>query len=117
MSQHVDGAGGGSGDVDRSLLCRRWGHSFEEDHDGIAVYRPEGFDFPRARGRAGLEFRPDGAFVDRAVGAGDASRAREGSWRADGAGRVRVGLPGGGARLLHLVHLSGDRLDVRREPS
>lgn len=41
-------------------IFRKWGHSFEEDSDGVTVYRPSDFSFPRARGRAGIEFKADG---------------------------------------------------------
>ncbi len=52
-----------SGQAVRSLSTEpvgRWTHSFEEDHDGISVYRRDDFAFPPARGRRGVEFRPDG---------------------------------------------------------
>nr|WP_271213949.1 zinc metalloprotease [Rhodococcus wratislaviensis] len=51
------GRPGGTESAASALVARsaagRWGHSFEEDHDGVRVYRPAGFDFPRARGRGG----------------------------------------------------------------
>lgn len=86
-----------------------WRHSFEEDRGGGPVYRPDSFDFPLARGRAAIEFRPDGTFVEWVVGRGDASEPRLGRWsrgpegdlgvtRADGS-RAGVALVGAGERL------------------
>ncbi len=46
-------------------IFQRWIHSFEEDKGEITVYRPEEYDFPLSRrGREGIEFRPDGVFID-----------------------------------------------------
>ncbi|WFB06896.1 hypothetical protein LRS74_07440 [Streptomyces sp. LX-29] len=56
-------------------------HSFEEDTEGVAVYRPTGYDFPLARGRRALEFTPDGTFVDHPIGRGDAPATAAGRWR------------------------------------
>ena len=96
-------------------LVGRWGHSFEEDHDDVVVYRPEGFDFPRARGRDGIELRPDGSFVDWAIGRGDASEARPGAWELAGGDTVRIVSESGEARTLRVAHVSADRLELRRE--
>ena len=91
----------------------RWRHSFEEDHDGVRVYRPAGFDFPRARGRGGIEFRPDGSFVDWAIGRGDADEPREGTWvPADDDGRLEVTTVAGGTRTVRVVRFDEDRLEL-----
>ena len=103
MTQEPDPAG--------DLLPGAWGHSFEEDHDGVAVYRPAGFAFPRARGRGGLELHPDGTFLDVDAGPGDAGRAREGSWETAEQDRLRLRGPAG-ERTLRIVHLSPERLEL-----
>ncbi|MFC7446639.1 hypothetical protein [Rhodococcus daqingensis] len=94
-------------------LCGRWGHSFEEDHDGIRVYRPAGFDFPRSRGRGGIEFRPDGSYVDWVVGRGDANEAHEGTW-VSGAGNesLEVTTEAGEHRVVRIVQHEADRLEL-----
>lgn len=70
-----------------SGLFQHWVHSYEEDSEGVAVYRPADYPFPPARGRRGLEFAPDGTFIDHPIGAGDASAAISGRWdAADGRG-------------------------------
>lgn len=94
-------------------LCGRWGHSFEEDHDGIRVYRPAGYDFPRARGRDGIEFRSDGSYVDWAVGRGDANEAREGSWVSGAENEsLEVTTAAGERRIVRVVRLGADRLEL-----
>ncbi|WP_221934986.1 hypothetical protein [Georgenia yuyongxinii] len=96
-------------------MTGRWGHSFEEDHDGIEVYRPAGYDFPRARGRAGIELRADGTFVEWAVGPGDAPEPHEGRWDSDPSGtRLEVAAPGGDDQVLTILTASPDRLELRR---
>jgi len=99
--------------VPSGQLHGRWMHSFEEDHDGVLVYRPEGYDFPPARGRDGIEFRPDGSYVDWAIGRGDASEPRPGVWQPAPGGRVQVSTAAGEQRVLEVVRLEPDRLEVR----
>ena len=91
----------------------RWMHSFEEDHDGILVYRPADYPVPRARGRAGIEFRPDGTYVDWAIGRGDANEARPGRWEPASDASVRVSTAGGDEHVLQVVVAEPDRLEVR----
>ena len=93
-------------------LAQSWGHSFEEDHDDVRVYRPAGHPFPVARGRDGIELRPDGTYVVRAVGRGDAGEATTGTWRADG-GRLHLTSGPGRGRAVEIVHLGPDRLELR----
>ncbi len=52
-------------------LFRRWLHSHEEDEGDVRVYRPAGYDLPPARGRRGIEFRPDGELLVYAPGPAD----------------------------------------------
>jgi hypothetical protein len=94
-------------------LFRRWGHSFEEDHDDVRVYRPAEYDFPRARGRDGIEFRPDGSYIDWVVGPGDAREPRGGRWRPEGDGRIRVTTAADQERVVEVLSVSPDRLELR----
>jgi hypothetical protein len=71
-------------------LFRRWMHSHEEDEGDLRVYRPASYKFPPARGRRGLEFKPDGELV------------------LYGPGRVRVGDRG-----LEIVSVEPGRLTAR----
>ncbi|EEP70283.1 hypothetical protein MCAG_00610 [Micromonospora sp. ATCC 39149] len=94
-------------------LSRRWLHSFEEDHEGVQVYRPSGHPFPPARGRDGIEFRPDGTFIDLPIGRGDANEARPGRWHGEPQGPVHVHTEAAGRRVMDVVRLEPDRLEVR----
>ena len=93
-------------------LHGRWSHSFEEDHDGITVYRPADHAFPRARGRAGIEFRPDGTYIDWAIGRGDANEARPGRWEPAEGGRVRMTTSDGTQRVFEVLRVEPDRLEI-----
>jgi hypothetical protein len=95
-------------------LLGRWLHSHEEDEGDVRVYRPAGYDLPPARGRRGLEFRPDGELL--VIGPGPADKpetAAGGHWEAAGVHRARVSLPDGGERQLEVVSVEPDRLAVR----
>lgn len=52
----------------------------------MTVYRRDDFAFPPARGRRGVEFRPDGTFTELQIGRGDAPEpGAVGRWSAAGA--------------------------------
>jgi hypothetical protein len=59
-------------------LFRRWVHAREEDEGDLRVYRPAGSDLPPARGRRGIEFRPDGEMLVYAPGPADKPTASPG---------------------------------------
>ena len=99
-----------------SEIFRRWGHSFEEDEGDLKVYRPADYDFPRARGRPGFEFRPDGSFVDWAIGPADALQPAEVRWRAEAANRVRVEETPA-SRVFEIVEIGPDVLKLRETSS
>jgi hypothetical protein len=75
-------------------LFRHWVHSREEDADGEAVYRPEGFAFPPAFGRDGFELRADGAFIQDDVGPADGIVRVRGRWTLRGRNRIAVAFRG-----------------------
>ncbi|MGA5412109.1 hypothetical protein ACPCSC_33255 [Streptomyces lavendulocolor] len=79
-------------EIPRSLF-QKWWHSFEEDTGGVTVYRPEGYGFPLARGRGGMEFLTDGAFVDYLVGPADAPESVRGRWRLVEDRRLALSFP------------------------
>ena len=59
-------------------LYRRWIHAREEDEGDLSVYRPADYDLPPARGRRGIEFRPDGELLVYAPGPADKPVASQG---------------------------------------
>jgi hypothetical protein len=110
----VDEMPGSTASERLGVMCQQWLHSHEEDSPGVEVYRPRDFPFPRARGRAGLEFRPDGSFVRIAIGRGDAREPHEGRWAMADPEVVEVREPRGGQRL-RIVSLESDRLVLAPE--
>lgn len=95
-------------------MAGRWTHSFEEDHDGITVYRRDDFAFPPARGRRGVEFRPDGTFVQLSIGRGDAPEpGATGRWSAAGMLLRTPQLTAGSAGTAgRVVQATPDRLEI-----
>ena len=91
-------------------LFRRWMHSHEEDDGDVRVYRPAGYALPPARGRRGLEFRPDGELVILGPGPADRPQSVAGRWEAAGERRARV-MPSG--QELEIVSVEPDRLQLR----
>ncbi|GAA1625938.1 hypothetical protein GCM10009744_12230 [Kribbella alba] len=89
-------------------MLGRWTHSFEEDHDGLRVYRRDDFAFPPARGRRGVEFRPDGTFIEWVIGRGDAPEAKTGRWDPSGVITRAGGMPGS----VRVVTATPDRLEL-----
>lgn len=100
-------------------IFRKWMHSFEEDAEGIKVYRPTEYEFPRARGRDGIEFRPDGVFIYWAIGPTDASRAINGHWRMENPGHVLVSFEGNVQPpvILEILQIDAGILKVRQSPA
>jgi hypothetical protein len=80
-------------------LIGRWVHAHEEDEGDVRVYRPAGYELPPARGRRGLEFRPDGEVVVYGLGPADKPQAV-----------ARVKPPD---EAVEVVSLEPDRLRVR----
>lgn len=97
----------------------KWVHSFEEDTNGITVYRPFEYDFPQARGRGGIEFRPDGMFIAWEIGPADANRGINGHWEMEGSGRVRVSFKESNrpSTVLEILECDSQILKVRRLPA
>lgn len=93
-------------------LFRRWMHSREEDEGDVRVYRPAGYDLPPARGRRGLEFRPDGELLEIGPGPADKPQATAGRWESVGERRARVSLAGE-PQEVEIVDLEPDRLKLR----
>lgn len=100
-------------------IFRKWVHSFEEDTNGITVYRPVEYDFPPARGRGGIEFKPEGVFIAWEIGPTDANRGINGHWEAESSGRVRVSLEEGtrSSTVLEILQCDSEILKVQKLPA
>jgi hypothetical protein len=101
-------------ELPRSLF-QRWWHSFEEDSEGVTVYRPDDYDFPLARGRGGLEFQADGMFIDRPVGPVDVPESVPGRWQLAENRRLTIAFPGRDEpdRELEIVRCDEHVLEIR----
>ena len=102
-----------------SKIFQKWRHSFEEDTKDITVYRPFDHTFPPARGRAGIEFRADGEFIDWAIAPTDRLECIPGQWRMEKNGRIRVDFENdtNESRILEIVEYSTDVLKIRKMPA
>ena len=78
----------------------------------MPVYRPARLDFPRARGRDGIEFRADGSYIDWAVGRATPA-SLGGRWQLDSGGRFRLEAAAGQQRMVEVLQVTPDRLELR----
>ena len=62
-------------------LIGSWVWSHDEEGGAVAVYRPQGYALPPARGREKLQFRPDGAVAALGIAPADGYAPAEGRWR------------------------------------
>lgn len=95
-------------------LHKRWVHSFEEDRDDDAVFRPATFDLPPARGRRSIELRDDGSYLEAFPGPVDVPQEAEGRWSLED---DRLALQPAGdkpAEMWRVVSAEADRLRLRR---
>ena len=98
-------------------LFQKWMHSFEEDSGDVKVYRPEGYSFPRARGRAGIEFHADGTLTEWRIGRGDAPTGVQGRWQLKGPNEIRASFtsdPASAPFTLVIVECTDQILKVKR---
>ena len=95
-------------------LYKRWVHSYEEDRDDGAVFRPASFDLPPARGRRSIELRGDGSYVEAFPGPADVPQQAAGRWSLEG---DRLALEPKGdqpAEAWRVLAAEEDRLLLRR---
>ncbi|MFG0215610.1 lipocalin family protein [Brevibacillus porteri] len=97
------------------VIFQKWGHSFEEDTGAITVYRPSEYEFPLARGRAGIEFKSDGTFIDWEIGPTDSQQPLYGRWQIEGSDRLQVLFNDGAPRSLEILECSEEKLSVRNK--
>jgi hypothetical protein len=100
----------------RSRLTGRWMHSHEEDTADVAVYRPDSYDFPPARGRTGFDFSADGRATYIGIAATDGSNEVPGRWELAPPNQVQVTTEDARIQPMSLTVLSfdPDKLTVRR---
>ncbi|MFI1255513.1 hypothetical protein ACH4U6_17285 [Streptomyces netropsis] len=96
-------------------LFQRWTHSYEEDTEGVTVYRPTDYPFPPARGRRGMEIVADGTYIDHAIGAADVPDIIPGHWSTADGKSLAISFPGTNRpdRRLEILQCDGKLLKVR----
>jgi hypothetical protein len=102
---------------DKISLIGQWIHSHEEDKEGEQIYRRKGYNFPRARGRAGFELCDDHVWVDHPIAAADGNDRLEGHWDITSSGELELrqshkDSPG---RVLQVVSVEPDRIVVKEK--
>ncbi len=78
--------------INASNLLGKWFHSHEEDLNGVVTYRPEGYDFPPARGRRGCNFLDKGGYEQYEIAPTDGLQTVKGSWKQEGEKNVIINL-------------------------
>lgn len=95
-------------------IFKRWKHSFEEDSEGVKIYRPFDFTLPPAFGRDGLELREDGTFIRYDIGPADGVIEVPGHWSARTPHEIDVFFdnPRIAPMTLHVLSVSDDELRI-----
>jgi hypothetical protein len=102
-------------DINIQDLRRKWVHSFEEDTDEATVYRPDNFNFPRARGRVSMELKDNGSLTEFRIGRNDVPASGTGSWQLDGGRLVLNNLDEEGGRTFAIREASPEKLVLTKE--
>src|ERR1043165_1070538 len=77
-------------EIEPQLLEKRWVHSHEEDSDTEMVFRPDTYNFPRSRGRAAFELKPDHSLVESGIAPTDGPQISEGKWELSRDGKLSL---------------------------
>ena len=93
-----------------------WLHAYEEDDNGVQVYRPNTYAFPPARGRTGFAFDRAGLFTQYDIAPTDGLEGRKGTWKMAGDHTMRIALDDkkDPDYQLEIVSLQDNVLKVRR---
>lgn len=98
----------------RAALFRRWVRVPEEDRAGVRVYRPATDPLPPARGREGIELRPDGTYLIWTAGPVDAPvPSGAGRWTGEPSDRLRLSPDRGDGETVEVVAVDDRVLQLR----
>jgi hypothetical protein len=100
--------------IEPSSLEGRWVHAHEEDTGSELVFRPDTYAFGPSRGRAALELRADGTYLESAPGPTDRPEESAGRWELED-DRLTLRGVDGSSRTLEVAASGGDQLVLRRE--
>ncbi|SFG85655.1 hypothetical protein [Pontibacter chinhatensis] len=100
------------------LAGKVWLHSFEEDEEGLWVYRPNTYDFPPSRGRTGFSAEAGGVFKRYEIAPADGLQEETGEWTHLKKNLVEVRMAEGSNPPLEyrieIVSISDSLLKVKR---
>ncbi|HEY0545155.1 MAG TPA: hypothetical protein VGC91_07145 [Pyrinomonadaceae bacterium] len=102
--------------LDKDALHQTWMHSREEDTDTEMVFRPEGYNFPRSRGRTGFTLKPHGMLSEIGIAPTDAQSTTEGRWELEDGDKLVFyqgdkDIP---SRVMQVASADKDRLVVKK---
>ena len=72
------------------MLVGTWNHSVEEQTDALLIFRPEGYELPRARGRESMEFKKNGEYIYYQIAPADGYLELKGSFELQNEGNILV---------------------------
>ena len=102
-------------DVNSNIL-NHWVNSYEEDADGVEVYRSADFHFPPSRFRRGFDLRADGELQYEDVGSTDKPLVLHGRWSSVGPQRIRLEFDDASRRpeVIEIISIDDGVLRVKR---
>ena len=98
------------------IVGKHWIHSHEEDTPSEMVFRPEGFPFPRSRGRVSFEPKSDHSLVQSGIAPCDGPQVSQGKWQMSPEGKLIFyrESPDKPTRVLPIVSATEQRLTVKK---
>ncbi|UGU15414.1 hypothetical protein LS482_17240 [Sinomicrobium kalidii] len=70
--------------IEKDQLLGVWYHAVEEQtDDSISIFRPEGYELPRARGREKMMFNPDNSYIYYQIAPADGYLELKGDFKLD----------------------------------
>ena len=76
-------------------IFQKWLHSYEEDTQGIKIYRPSSFDYPIGWGRHGMKFKDDGTYILYDIAPNDEMVQICGNWKSLSKDQLEITFPAG----------------------
>ena len=101
-------------DQNTQYLFTSWKHSYEEDEEGINVFRDINYSFPPSRGRRGFTITANGTFIDQPIAPTDGNEQNKGSWQHKG-NVLTVVLENGRTYKVEIISLEKGLMKVRKK--
>lgn len=105
---------GAGSDQNSQYLFSAWKHSYEEDEEGLSVFRTADYTFPPSRGRRGFTISSNGTFIDQPIAAADGNDYVKGRWVHKN-GDLEVMLDNGRYYKVEIVLLEKGLMKVRKK--